>query len=108
MAHRWNFDSDFCNKKFGRPPRRQPRKRLKGRTQMKLKSSRGIVMKLICCVALVVFASAVALSQPKPKSGAMLEIQGTVGSTPIDLRLYDSQIHSGNVQVVPVDGFGGS
>src|SRR5947208_220098 len=75
---------------------------------MKLKSSRGIVMKLICCVALVVFASAVALSQPKPKSGAMLEIQGTVGSTPIDLRLYDSQIHSGNVQVVPVDGSGGS
>ncbi len=65
-------------------------------------------MKLICCVALVVFASAVALSQPKPKSGAMLEIQGTVGSTPIDLRLYDSQIHSGNVQVVPVDGSGGS
>src|SRR5438128_3575898 len=76
---------------------------------MKLKSSRGIVMKLICCVALVVFASAVALSQtPKPKSGAMLEIQGTVGSTPIDLKLYDSQIHSGSVQVVPVSPSGGS
>ena len=60
-------------------------------------------MKLICCVALVVFAGAVALSQtPKPKSGAMLEIQGTVGSTPIDLKLYDSQIHSGSVISVPL------
>ena len=98
MAHRWNFDSDFCNKKFGRPPRRQPRKRLKGRTQMKLKSSRGIVMKLICCTALVVLASAVAVSQT-PKSGALLTITSTDNS--VNLKLYDSQIHSGVVQAVP-------
>src|SRR6266568_5712615 len=73
---------------------------------MKVKSSRGIVMKLICCAALIVLTSAVAFSAT-PKSGAMLEIQGTVGSTPIDLRLYDSQIHSGSVQVVPT-GVGGT
>ena len=106
MAHRWNFDSEFCNEKLADLPGGSP-ERLKGRTQMKLKSSRGIVMKLICCAALVVLTSAVAFSAT-PKSGAMLEINGSVGTTPVDLKLYDSQIHSGNVQVVPVDGSGGS
>ncbi len=72
-----------------------------------LKTSRGIVMKLICCTALVVLASAVAFSQT-PKSGALLTIHGTGASSGIDLKLYDSQIHSGSVQVVPVDGSGGS
>src|SRR5438094_5879342 len=74
---------------------------------MKVQSSRGIVMKLICCTALVVLASAVAFSQT-PKSGALLTIHGTGASSGIDLKLYDSQIHSGSVQVVPVDGSGGS
>ncbi len=64
-------------------------------------------MKLICCTALVVLASAVAFSQT-PKSGALLTIHGTGASSGIDLKLYDSQIHSGSVQVVPVDGSGGS
>jgi len=67
---------------------------------MKLKSSRGIVMKLICCTALVVLASAVAFSQT-PKSGALLTIDGTGASNGVHVKLYDSQIHSGNVQVVP-------
>src|SRR5438552_16086230 len=110
MAHRWNFDSEFCNEKLADLPGGSP-ERLKGRTQMKLKSSRGIVMKLICCMALAVVVSVAALAQvgpgPRsgsfpPKSGAMLEIQGTVGSTPIDLKLYDSQIHSGSVISVPL------
>src|SRR5437667_7674114 len=110
MAHRWNFDSEFCNEKLADLPGGSP-ERLKGRTQMKLKSSRGIVMKLICCMALAVVVSVAALAQvgpgPRsgsfpPKSGAMLEIQGTVGSTPIDLKLYDSQIHSGSVMPVPL------
>ena len=42
---------------------RQPQKRLKGRTQMKVKSSKSILMKLICCTALVVMSSVFALSQ---------------------------------------------
>ncbi len=108
MAHPRNFDSEFHSKNWP-TSQEAAQKKIEGETKMKEATSRGIVMKLICCMALVVLASAVALSQtPKPKSGAMLEIQGTVGSTPIDLRLYDSQIHSGSVQVVPVNGSGGS
>ena len=69
---------------------------------MKLKTSRGIVTKLICCMALVVLTSVVAFSQtPKPKSGALLSIDGTAGSTAVSLKLYDSQIHSGSVKAVP-------
>src|SRR5436853_18549 len=97
MAHRWNFDSEFCNEKLADLPGGSP-ERLKGRTQMKVKSSRGIVMKLICCAALVVLASAVAVSQT-PKSGALLTITSTDNS--VNLKLYDSQIHSGVVQAVP-------
>src|SRR5436305_6879677 len=109
MAHRWNFDSEFCNEKFGRPPRRQPRKKIEGETKMKVKSSRGIVMKLICCTAMVVLASAVALSQT-PKSGALLTIDGTAGSTAVHLKIYDSQIHTGTVRtsgcdLVPTDAY---
>src|SRR5439155_18560610 len=73
---------------------------------MKVKTSRGIAMKLICCMALVVLASAVAFSQT-PKSGALLTIHGTGASSGIDLKLYDSQIHSGSVNVVPT-GVGGT
>src|SRR5437899_5706203 len=47
-------------------------------------------------------ASAVAFSQT-PKSGALLQIDGTAGSTAVHVKLYDSQIHSGNVQVVPTN-----
>ena len=65
---------------------------------MKVKTSRGIAMKLICCTALVVLASAVAVSQT-PKSGALLTITSTDNS--VNLKLYDSQIHSGVVQAVP-------
>ena len=81
--------------------------------KMKAKSSRGIVTKLICCTALVVFGQAIAFCQalPKPTSGALLSIDGTAGSTPVHIKLYDSQIHSstntssmqvGTAQVVPV------
>ncbi len=86
---------------------------------MKVQTSRGIVMKLICCTSLVVLASAVAFSQtPKPTSGALLTIDGTGSSSSIHLKLYDSQIHSSpctadscgasSVQVVPVSPSGGS
>src|SRR5207248_4000277 len=73
---------------------------------MKAKSSRGIVMKLICCTAMVVLASAVALSQT-PKSGALLTI--TNGSS-VNLKIYDSQIHTGTVRtsgcdLVPTDAY---
>jgi len=80
---------------------------------MEVKNSRGIAMKLICCTALVVFGQAIAFCQalPKPTSGALLSIDGTAGSTPVHIKLYDSQIHSstntssmqvGTAQVVPV------
>src|SRR5437763_21173 len=41
---------------------RQPRK-IEGETKMKAKTSRGIVTKLICCMALVVLSSVAAFSQ---------------------------------------------
>ena len=80
--------------------------RLKGRTQMKLNSSRGIVTKLICCMALVVVTSVFCFSQNPPTSGAMLSIDGTpnTASANVHVKIYDSQIHSGNVQVVPTGG----
>src|SRR5437764_2643274 len=74
---------------------------------MKVKSSKSILMKLICCTALIVPTSIFA-SQNSPTSGALLSIDGTGDSSSIHLKLYDSQIHSGSVQVVPVDGSGGS
>src|SRR5438132_5492547 len=63
-------------------------------------TSRGIVMKLICCMALVVIASAVTFSQT-PKSGALLTITSTPPDNSVNLKIYDSQIHSGTVQAVP-------
>src|SRR6266566_547874 len=68
---------------------------------MKLKSSRGVAMKLICCMALVVVTSVFCFSQNPPTSGALLTIHGTGASSGIDLKLYDSQIHSGSVKAVP-------
>ena len=56
---------------------------------MKVKNSRGIAMKLICCTAMVVLASAVAVSQT-PKSGALLTIDGTAGTTAVHVKIYDS------------------
>lgn len=38
----------------------------------------------------------------KPTSGAMLTISGTAGGTPVNITIYDSQIHSGVVQPVPI------
>jgi hypothetical protein len=75
---------------------------------MKVKISRGIATKLICCTALVVLSSAVAFSAAKPTSGALVSVDGTAGSATIHIKLYDSQIHSGTVQVLPVDGTQGS
>src|SRR5690242_11419403 len=65
---------------------------------MKVKSSRGIAVKLICCMALVVLSTAVAFSQIKPTSGALLSIDGTAGSTAVHLKIYDSQIHTATVR----------
>src|SRR6266550_3725373 len=104
MAHTREILIQSFTAKIGRPPRRQPRKIEGG--FMKVKSSRGIVMRLICCMALVVLASAVALSQT-PKSGALLTIDGTGDSSGVHLKIYDSQIHSGLVQAVPT-GVGSS
>src|SRR5207249_8055531 len=70
---------------------------------MKVKSSRGIAMRLICCTALVVFGTVFAFSQT-PKSGALLTIDGTGASSGVHLKIYDSQIHSGTVQAVPTGG----
>src|SRR5437016_1656600 len=67
---------------------------------MKVKNSRGIAMKLICCMALVVLSSVVAFSAT-PTSGALLQIDGTAGSTAVHVKIYDSQIHSGVVLAVP-------
>src|SRR6266704_343635 len=91
--------------KIGRPPRRQPRKIEGG--FMKVKSSRGIVMKLICCMALVMLTTVVAFSQT-PKSGALLSI--TSDDNSVNLKIYDSQIHTGNVRTnscdqIPTDAY---
>ena len=51
----------FLQGKIGRPPRRQPRKKIEGETKMKVKSSRGIAV--ACCTASLVSASKAALSQ---------------------------------------------
>src|SRR5207249_3906222 len=49
---------------------------------------------LILCLPLTAFAQ-------MPTSGALLSIDGTAGSTPVHLKIYDSQIHSGSVQAAP-------
>src|SRR5437667_2890411 len=84
-------------------PGGSPEKKIEGETKMKVKSSRGIVMKLICCMALVVIASVVALSQT-PKSGALITITSTPHDNSVNLKIYDSQIHTGTVRTVPLPG----
>jgi hypothetical protein len=62
---------------------------------------------LAVVLALVLFAPAIAFSQtPTPKSGALLTITGTAGTTAVNVAVYDSQIHSGTVQSVPLGGGG--
>jgi hypothetical protein len=63
-------------------------------------------VRLIVCLALVCFfvgTNSPAAHAQKPTSGAMVKIDGTVGSTPVHLTIYDSQIHSGHVQFPPCD-----
>jgi len=60
---------------------------------------------IACLVVICCFAGAgsqVAMAQ-KPTSGALLTIDGSVGTTPVHLTIYDSQIHSGVVQSPPCD-----
>src|SRR5438876_4460298 len=64
---------------------------------MKVQTSRGIVVKVICCTALLVMSSVAAFSAT-PTSGALLTIDGTAGTTAVHVKIYDSQIHSGTVQ----------
>jgi len=59
---------------------------------------------LAAVFVLVLFAPA-AFSQV-PKSGALLSIDGTGSSSAVHIKLYDSQIHSGIVQAVPVPSTG--
>jgi len=70
---------------------------------MKVKSSRGIAMRLICCTALVVFGTVFAFSQT-PQSGALLSIDGTGTSSGVHLKIYDSQIHTGTVRTPAGNG----
>jgi hypothetical protein len=62
---------------------------------------------IVCLAAACLFAgtnSPVAQGQT-PTSGAMVKIDGTVGTTPVHLTIYDSQIHSGHVQAPPCDSY---
>lgn len=55
---------------------------------------------MVCFLATV--GGQVAQAQGTPTSGAMLTISGNVGAAPVNVTIYDSQIHSGLVQAVPV------
>ena len=48
--------------------------------------------------------TAVAAFAQSPNSGAMLQITGTANGQPVNIVVYDSQIHSGTVQTLPVGG----
>jgi hypothetical protein len=56
---------------------------------------------VLCFFAVV--GSRVAQAQGTPKSGALLTISGSAGGA-VNIAIYDSQIHSGTVQSVPVGG----
>jgi hypothetical protein len=61
--------------------------------------------RFLLCMTLLLFAAAIANAQAVPNtptSGAMLTIKGTVNGTNVNIIIYDSQIHSGTVQSVPV------
>ena len=51
---------------------------------------------------LALLSPTIAFSQT-PKSGALLTISGTAGSTAVDIKIYDSQIHSGIPQSIPAN-----
>jgi hypothetical protein len=68
---------------------------------------RLIVYSIVVCF-LASVGGRVAQAQVTPKSGAMLTISGTAGGNPVHIVIYDSQIHSGTVQAVPVVGTGTS
>ena len=61
-----------------------------------------LIARLVVLCFLVCLGSRAAQAQGSPTSGAMLTISGTVGATPVDITIYDSQIHSGLVQHVPL------
>jgi len=66
----------------------------------------NVKVRLIACFAVVCFFAGMntpVANAQKPKSGAMLKIDGTVGTTQVHLTIYDSQIHSGLVQAPPCD-----
>jgi hypothetical protein len=63
-----------------------------------------IMRRIVPSVALILLVAATAFSTNVPKSGALLEIDGTVNATdstsaPVHLKVYDSQIPTGYVQV---------
>jgi hypothetical protein len=60
--------------------------------------------RLIACLAIACFFGVMnspAAQAQKPTSGALIKIDGTVGTTAVHLAIYDSQIHSGHLQVPP-------
>ena len=68
----------------------------------------GLNVRVIVPLALICFLAGfggrLAQAQGIPTSGAMVTINGTVNGAPVKIVIYDSQIHSGNVQAVPVGG----
>jgi hypothetical protein len=63
------------------------------------------VTALTAVLVLVLFAPAIAFCQVhSPESGALLSITGTVGNTPVNVKIYDSQIHSGAILRPPTSG----
>jgi hypothetical protein len=61
-----------------------------------------LIARVVLVCFLVCVGSRVAQAQGTPTSGALLTISGTVGATPVNVTIYDSQIHSGLVQPVPL------
>jgi hypothetical protein len=57
---------------------------------------------IVLCTGLIALAATSTFSQT-PTSGALLTITGNAGSA-VNINIYDSQIHSGLVQAVPVGG----
>jgi hypothetical protein len=61
--------------------------------------------RFVGCLFVFLFAG-MAVHAQVPTSGAMLTINGTVGATPVNIVIYDSQIHSGVVQADLCDATG--
>jgi len=62
-----------------------------------------LIARLIMLCFFAVVGSRVAQAQGTPTSGALLTISGSAGGA-VNIAIYDSQIHSGTVQAVPVGG----